>query len=210
MPRDVAMQNAAAVRGDDKETVENSEADRGDGEEVHGCNRFPVIAQECQPPLSWFGVSRRAAHPTGNCPLGHVKTEHEKFAMNARCAPALVLGYHPKNQVSNFFRDPFSASSSRDLRDQTPIYPKAGSVPANHRLGCNEGKRTLPAAPKPTCANPEQPVVGSESRSWVPTLQHRQLLTKCEVLQEEASAFVEEAEKDSAAQPEETEHGLAL
>jgi hypothetical protein len=68
----------------------------------------------------------------------------------------------------------------------------------------------LPAAPKPTCANPEQPVVGSESRSWVPTLQHRQLLSKCEVLQEEASAFLEEAEKDSAAQPEETEHGLAL
>src|SRR5215831_19565175 len=40
MLRDVEMQDTPAIVADDKEAVEDAEADRGHGEEVHGRNRF--------------------------------------------------------------------------------------------------------------------------------------------------------------------------
>src|SRR5215472_5962436 len=46
MLRDVEMQDTPAIVTDDKEAVEDAEADRGHGEEVHGRNRFPVIPKK--------------------------------------------------------------------------------------------------------------------------------------------------------------------
>jgi hypothetical protein len=46
MFRDVEMQDAPAIVADDKEAVEDAEGDRWHGEEVHGRNRFPVIAKK--------------------------------------------------------------------------------------------------------------------------------------------------------------------
>src|SRR5215472_10655479 len=53
MLRDVAMQDTQAIVADDKEAVEDAEADRGHGEEVHGRNRFPVIPKKGAP--AWAG-----------------------------------------------------------------------------------------------------------------------------------------------------------
>jgi hypothetical protein len=51
MLRDVEMQDSPAIVADDKEAVENTEADRGHGEEVHGRKRFPVIRKKRVPAL---------------------------------------------------------------------------------------------------------------------------------------------------------------
>ena len=52
---DVEMQDTPAIVTDDKEAVENTEADRGHGEEVHGRNCFPVIRKKHAPALGWLG-----------------------------------------------------------------------------------------------------------------------------------------------------------
>jgi hypothetical protein len=52
---DVEMQDTPAIVTDDKEAVENIEADRGHGEEVRGRNRFPVIRKKRATALCWLG-----------------------------------------------------------------------------------------------------------------------------------------------------------
>src|ERR1700752_5014028 len=84
---DVEMQDTPAIMADDEEAVENTEADRGHGEEVHGRNRFPVIRKKHAPALGWLGVSPCPLHPAGDGTLGYIKAQHEKLAVNARSAP---------------------------------------------------------------------------------------------------------------------------
>ena len=53
---------------DDKEAVEDGEAYRGHGEEVHGRNRFPVIRKKYTPAISASGVSAK------KCPVRELST----------------------------------------------------------------------------------------------------------------------------------------
>lgn len=207
LPGNIEVQNAAAVMADNKETVEHAKGNCWDGEEVHRSDGFTVVVQECQPSASRFGISRSTSHPAGDGSLKYIETEHEQFAVDARCTPCRILRNHLEDQVTYRLGDSLPSNALSDSGDQAPVHPKAGSVPADHGVRCDDGKRTLPAVPKPACANPEQFVAGSESRSWVPTLQHGQLLTECGDLEEETSTFVEKTKKDPEAQPEEAEHG---
>jgi hypothetical protein len=81
MLRDVDMQDASTIVADDEEAVEHSERDRWHCEEIHGGNRFPMIAKEGQPALGLIRTSRRTLHPTGDGSLGKIKTEHAEFPM---------------------------------------------------------------------------------------------------------------------------------
>jgi hypothetical protein len=55
MTRHIEVVNLPSVMTDDEEAVEDTEGDRGHGEEVHGCNRFPVIRKKRAPALGWLG-----------------------------------------------------------------------------------------------------------------------------------------------------------
>src|SRR5215467_4294258 len=69
MLRDVEVQDTPALVADDKEAVEDTEGDRGHGEEVHGRNRFPVIRKKRAPALGGPGLSRNPLHPAGDTSL---------------------------------------------------------------------------------------------------------------------------------------------
>src|SRR5499427_6728350 len=94
MLREVEMQDTPAIVADDKEAVEDAEADRGHGEEVHGRNRFPVIPKKGAPALGWLGIPRNSLHPAGDASLGYLEAQHEQFAVNARRAPGRVPRHH--------------------------------------------------------------------------------------------------------------------
>ena len=49
MPCHVAAKNRSATMADDEEAIQDSERDRGRGEEIHRRNGFAVVAQERQP-----------------------------------------------------------------------------------------------------------------------------------------------------------------
>jgi hypothetical protein len=49
MPRDIEVQNPAAVVAHDEEAVEHTERDRGDGKEIHGNDGF-----EGRPASAWW------------------------------------------------------------------------------------------------------------------------------------------------------------
>jgi hypothetical protein len=58
MASDVEVQDAAAIMADDEEAVQNPKAESGDGEEIHGRDSFPMIAQKGQPALGGLRVGR--------------------------------------------------------------------------------------------------------------------------------------------------------
>src|ERR1700730_2559859 len=142
MLRDVETQDKQAGVADDKETVEDAERDRGHGEEVHRCNRFPVILKKCAPTLGWPGISGRALHPARDGSLGDVKAQHEELAVNARSTPDWVLRHHAEDQLPNFPRQSFPADLFSHLRDHAPVHAKPRAVPTYDCLWANDNERT--------------------------------------------------------------------
>src|SRR5499427_8114686 len=189
---DVQMHDAPAIVADDKEAVEDAEADRGHGEEVHGRNRFPVIRKKYAPALGW-GISRNPLHPAGDGSLGDSKAQHEQFAMNARRATGWVLCRHPQDQLPNFARQFFPTDLFPRLPDQTPVQSKTSAMLANDCLRIDEHQRLLPSTPKTTGEYPEDFVNRSHPGSGMLALQHGQLLPEGEIFQEQASMRLQAA-----------------
>ena len=115
MPSDIEVQDASTVMDDDKEAIEHADRDRRDGEEIHGSNGFPVVAQKAQPPLAWFGISGCPAHPPGNRSFGDIGTEHQKLAVNAWCAPGRVLDHHTEDEIPHLNGNPLLPITRRAL-----------------------------------------------------------------------------------------------
>jgi hypothetical protein len=106
----IEVQYAATIMADDEKAVKNAESQPRNREEIHGGDRFSVIAEKCKPALGWFGIWMRPAHPPGYRSLGNPNAEHEKLPMNPRCSPGRILGDHFEDQIANVFRDSKSAT----------------------------------------------------------------------------------------------------
>ena len=107
--------------------------------------------------------------------------------MNAGSAPRGVLGYHAEDQVSDLFREPFSANLFSHLGNEAPVQTEAGSMPANYGLRGNHDERLLPGRPTPASKHPEQFVEHAELGFGMLALQHGELLSERQILQEQAS-----------------------
>ena len=112
MLRDVDVQDASTIVADDEKAVEHAERDRWRREEIHGRNRFPMVAEEGQPALGLFRTSRRSLHPTGDGSLGKIKTEHAEFPMDPRLSFAKSLCKTLKGFVSHSHK-PFGLSIAK-------------------------------------------------------------------------------------------------
>ncbi|HVH61325.1 MAG TPA: hypothetical protein VM709_13380 [Candidatus Sulfotelmatobacter sp.] len=51
---------------------------------IHSGNGFPVISKKREPPLAGLGISGSPFHPAGDRSFRNIKTQHEKFTMDAR------------------------------------------------------------------------------------------------------------------------------
>src|ERR1017187_785349 len=87
MASDIEVQDAAAIMTDDEEAVQNPKGESGDGEEILGSDRFPMIATQGPPALRVLGAFAPWFHPAGKCSCRHVEPEHQEFAMDARRTP---------------------------------------------------------------------------------------------------------------------------
>ena len=82
----------AAVVRQNAEDVQNLEADRRDGEEVHGHRGCEVILQERAPRLRPWPSA--AAHVLADGGLANVNPEFEQLTVDAWRAPQRVLSAH--------------------------------------------------------------------------------------------------------------------
>jgi hypothetical protein len=207
---DIEMQDSPAIMTDDKEAIQHAERDCGHGEEVHGCNRLSVIAQEGEPALGWLGVSWRMAHPARNCAFRDIEAQHEKLTVNSRRAPGWVLCDHAKDQIVYLSGNALSAHGSSGSGDPSPVYLEPGSVPASHCFRSHDDESLLPGRPKSASRDPEDTINQTESCSGMLALQDSELLTESQIFEEQGAANVEKPDEDRKKDQNEIEHGVLL
>src|ERR1700752_1326385 len=126
MAGDVQVQNLPPIVANNKEAVQQLERYRRDRKEIHGSDRFAMIAKKGQPASGKFWISGRSLHPTGDAALRHIETEHEQFAVDAGSTPGGVLSHHPEDPAlrsrSSFYQPArfpsrSGSSTSENLRD---------------------------------------------------------------------------------------------
>jgi hypothetical protein len=186
MASDIEVKDAPPVMADDEEAVENAKSDRRDREEVHRCDRLAVISQEGQPASRRLWISECTLHPPGDGSLRELEAQHEKFAVDARSTPGRVLGNHLENQISDFFGESSSTNLLSHPGDEASVQTKSASVPTNHGLRGDHEERLLPGGPKLAREYPEELIERSELGSRVPALQDGELLSKRQILKEQA------------------------
>jgi hypothetical protein len=84
---DVEVENASAIMRDQKETIQHTEPDSRNSEEVHCRNRFMMTAKERFPSPACVCFVGSALHPARDRSLRQVKSKLQQFAVNTRRTP---------------------------------------------------------------------------------------------------------------------------
>ena len=113
-PRHIEMQDLTPVVADNKKSIQNTERERWDGEEVHRRNDLTMVSEERQPSLCGIWISRSAPDPSRDTPFRELETQLEQFPVNARRSPGRILGNHTVDQGANLFADTFPPSYSSE------------------------------------------------------------------------------------------------
>ena len=133
--RSIAVQNTSPIMADDEEAVEHGEGDRGNREEIHRRDGFPMVTKKSEPTLGWVWISGGSLHPAGNSSFGNVKTEHEKFSVDAGSSPTRVLDYHLEDQIPNLFWRLSPTDGLAGLRNHPPVATEPSAVPTDNGFG---------------------------------------------------------------------------
>lgn len=193
MPRHVEMQDTPPIMANYEEAIEHPKGDGRNGEEIHGCDSFSMIAQEGEPPFRKLRISWRFAHPPRDGSFGDIESEHEKLPVNARCSPRRILGHHLKDQSTNLLRNSSSADMPTEPGNEAPVELKPSLVPPNNGFRKNDDKELSPVGPELTCREPEQFVGQPKFGSRMATLKDCQLLSQDKIFQQEAATPAKEA-----------------
>src|SRR5215510_8307757 len=98
MLRDIEVNDAATIVGQDDEDIKDTQANRCDREEIDGYQLSDMIAEKRRPGLSGLSVMR---HQSRNGPFGNLKAEFQQFAMDSWRSPDRIRGSHGSNQLAN-------------------------------------------------------------------------------------------------------------
>lgn len=201
MLRYVAMEDTPPVMRNDEEAVEHTEGERRHGEEVHGGDSFTVVAQKGRPALCRLRTPRRFPHPAQGSPFRDFEAKHLQLSMNPRRAPGRVLGYHAKNQFAQFLADAFSSCSVPIPREPRPIQFESRLMPANNGLRLDKDQCPFPSRPEPPQDQPEQFIRSGKPRLGMPLFQHRELLAKSQIFQQQIAARMGRSNEEDEQKP---------
>ena len=198
MTCNIKVENSPTVMTDHKKAVEKAKCYGRNSEEIHSGDGFTMVSQEREPTLGWFGIPRRASHPTRDGSLGNIEPEHLEFAMDARCTLGWVLLDHTEDQIANFFRDCLPAKHAACSGDRTPIEGESCQVPPDHSVRGHDDQRLFPSGPKPLRKNPEELIERSNPWPGTLALEHSELLPKNEVFEQKVPTSTEDPEHCSS------------
>ena len=174
MFRDIEMENLASAVFDNEKAIQHAKGQSQHGEEVHGRDDVPVIAEESRPEFA--GVGRRPAPEiAGDGALGNVPAKLEELAVNSRRAPGRILVHHPPDESSNLAID-LGPAQALWARSQAPEQPKASPMPGDNRFWFDDDQGVAPGGPKPAEQSPEYSILDSEPSARMFSLEYAQLL----------------------------------
>jgi hypothetical protein len=98
--------------------------------------------------------------------------------VNPGSTPGRVLCHHLEDQIPHFLGHLLPSDSLPRPGDQTPVQPKAGTMPADHGLGSDHQESLLPSGPELAGERPEEFVERAELGPGMPALPYSELLSK--------------------------------
>jgi len=132
MPRNVEVQNPAALMLDDEETIQHSKSRGRHGEEFEGDDSLAVVAKKREPFLGRITPAMEAPQIARDGPLGEHEAELLQLAVDLRRAPVGVLLRQTPNQDANFLRD--LRPAAKRLRFPTPLQTETSPMPTDDRF----------------------------------------------------------------------------
>jgi len=141
--------------------------------------------------------------------LREADAEFPEFTMKARCAPTWISGTHFLDQVLDFGRH--RRSTMTNFAFPFPIQPKALAVPSDNGLGFHDAQGGAPMGPNSREPDPNESVARSQSQTTVlvHALQHKKLMTECQVLRVQSGPSLKAVAKGEEQGSEEYEHSIA-
>src|SRR5262249_41758557 len=128
MSRDVEVDNASSIVGENDKHEQNFKPHGVDGEGVDRSQLRYVIVEERSPRLRWW--LRMAHHVFGNRSLGDLNSEFEQFAVDPRRTPKRVLTAHGSNQIASFLWN-LGTSGSSMMYFPSPMPPESLTMPVD-------------------------------------------------------------------------------
>ena len=106
---DTQPQDLAATVLQYQQSIEQSEGDGRNHEQVHRRDAVSMIMQERPPALGWRPPT--LCHVFGDRGLPDIDAELEEFTVDARCAPERVRDAHVADELSDLMRRPRPATA---------------------------------------------------------------------------------------------------
>jgi hypothetical protein len=188
MPRDVAVQDAPPVMGDDEEAVEHAKGECWHRKEVHLGNGFAMIVQKRRPSPCQLRIPGSLSHPSQNRSLGDVKAQHLQLAENSRSTPCRVPRDHAEDEIAQLLTRWFPSHTDTFARVPVPIQPEPGPVPAHDGVWLDKEQGSSPSRPQSLQSNPKQSVGTGESWLGMVPRQDCELLPQGKIFQKEVAA----------------------
>ncbi len=178
----VEVNQFAAIMAEHDEAVEYSETDRVNGEEVDGCDVFHMVLQKRSPGLRrWLSRTKPVFPDRG---FSDIDTEQSKLIADPWRAPGWVVARHLANEFSNIKRDLRSPDWLRSGLP-SPVEAEALVVPSDYGFWFDDDKVGTPVDPEARQPDPDDPIGLPESRTLGGALEHGDLMTKGEVLNDQ-------------------------
>src|SRR3954471_13173033 len=177
MLRDCEVQNATAFVGQNEEDVQNLKPDRRNREEVRRNHIFHVVLQKRSPALRRRSFVSHQILTYSR--LANVDAEFQQLAVDLGRTPERVLATHSPNELAYFLRHGWPSTltmATLPCPEQTKSLP----LPANDRICLDNHQSPSPFRPPAGQPSPKPTICGAQSRSFHGTLQHVQLMPKCQ------------------------------
>jgi hypothetical protein len=171
MFRDVEMEDPASTVIDDEKSIQDSKGEGWHGEEVHGRDDLAVIAKESSPALTGIVGRRQTTEIPQDGAFGDVEAEFQKLTVNSRSTPAGIFVRHLPDESSNLGIDLWPAKAHWP-RPKAPKQPKASAMPGDNGFWFNDDQDVAPSMPKPAEQNPKYPILDSEPRARMFSLEY--------------------------------------
>jgi len=141
---DVPVGDVAAAMPDHEEHVEQAEARRRHGEEVHRGDDLAMVLHEGAPVLATLRPRGQPAEVSRHGAFGDLEAEAQQLTVNPWRTP-VVLGSHPADEIAHFARHHGSAAPHAASRKPLPVEPETSPVPADHGLVLHDDEDLCPA-----------------------------------------------------------------
>ena len=103
MPRDLEPQQLSSAMAKDQKRKQKIKGQRRNDTQINCGDCFSVISKKCRPALRrWL---RRSNHVFRDRRLSNFESEHQKLAMDPRCAPQRVFLTHPSDEIAQLTID---------------------------------------------------------------------------------------------------------